>query len=50
MKNAEVVDEDEVDNLSIEDLQEVAMNNNEYLVGVYKEVGKEPTLKKIKTL
>ena len=25
------VDEDEVDNLSIEDLQEIAMNNNEYL-------------------
>ena len=25
------VDEDEIDNLSIEDLQEVAMNNNEYL-------------------
>ena len=25
------VDEDEVDSLSIEDLQEIAMNNNEYL-------------------
>jgi hypothetical protein len=25
------VDEDEVNNLSIEDLQEIAMNNNEYL-------------------
>ena len=25
------VDEDEIDNLSIEDLQEIAMNNNEYL-------------------